>query len=440
MALVTVLLYLVVLYVRPGEVVAGWEGFPFAAITEVVSVIAVGASLVLRPRAFWRQPHDRYLAGFFAATLISNIAWGWFGGAYIALLRTGPPMLCYFLLRASIRSARDLRWVGYTILAATLFQAANGISQFKTGVGLGGVSAIDTHLDVDADNEDAADANADGELDEVRRIRGTGIFNDPNDLAMVFVIAVPLLLGPILRKGSRAGVRVLASGALAPIVTALYYTNSRGGVLGLAAAVFPYCWRFGKTLGIVLTGLGLTALIALGPSRLSLTSSGETSTQGRLQSWYAGLQMFKSRPLLGVGFGRYTEFNTLVAHNSFIQALAELGIVGAFCFAGMIYWLFRGTPRASQAARRDPEQSRLSAWGDNLRRGSIGLCVCAMFLSREHSAVLINWLALSACYYQLLQQSDPTIKGERLWDLAAVGAATVGATVVVDVVVRAFVQ
>lgn len=432
MALATVLLYLVVIYVRPGEVIEGWEGFPFAAIVQAVSAIAVALSLAVRPRSFWNQPHDRYVAGFFAASLLSNVAWGWFGGAYRTLLDVGPQVVCYFLLRGAIRSARDLRWVGYTLVAATLFQAVVGIAQFQSGVGLGGVSVIETHTDADAQADDQADEDPGA----VRRIRGTGIFNDPNDLAMAFVVAVPFLLGPIVRRRSPLPARALASASLVPILTALYYTNSRGGVLGLGAVLVLYCWRVGKAAGTLIAVVGLTALIALGPSRMSELDSEDSSAQGRVQSWAAGLQMLKSHPVLGVGYLRYTEFNDLVAHNSFVHTLGELGSVGAFFFTGMIYWLFRGTPRVLHPAQRDPELAGLSAWGDDLRCGSFGLCVCAMFLSRQYSSLLFNSVALSACYRQILQDADPTMKPEGISDLAAVGAATVGGVVIVYVLVR----
>ena len=81
MALAMVLLYLLVLYLRPGEVIAGWVGFPFAAITQTAATLAVVLSITLRPRKFWNQPHDRYVIGFFVTTLLSNVAWGWVGGA-----------------------------------------------------------------------------------------------------------------------------------------------------------------------------------------------------------------------------------------------------------------------------------------------------------------------------------------------------------------------
>src|SRR4029077_4435599 len=104
MALATVLVYLAAVYIRPGEIIPGWEGFPFALITQAIATSAVALSLALRPRRFWNQPHDRYVLGFFAAAVLSNAAWGWFGGAYIAIETMAPALVCYFLIRSAIRS------------------------------------------------------------------------------------------------------------------------------------------------------------------------------------------------------------------------------------------------------------------------------------------------------------------------------------------------
>jgi hypothetical protein len=55
----------------------------------------------------------------------------------------------------------------------------------------------------------------------------------------------------------------------------------------------------------------------------------DASTAGRVDAWYAGLQMFKSAPLFGIGFGRFADSYERTAHNSFVLCLAELGIVGS---------------------------------------------------------------------------------------------------------------
>lgn len=419
MAYLLALLYLACIYLRPAEIVPGWETFPFAACIAAVSALCMAGSLVLRPRRFWNLPQDWFVLGFLVAVVVSNAAWGWMSGAVEALLAIAPAIFCYFLLRGAVETPRQLRWVGYTLLALTLFHAANGIVQFHTGIGLGGVVPVEAHP-LDADEE--ADA-------ETRRIRGTGIFNDPNDLALTLVVMVPFLVGPLIRRATQMSVRVGAFVLLLPILIALYYTNSRGGMLGLAAALLPYGYRrFGRFVGLVTSGAGLALLIFLGPSRMAQLDASESSAQNRVQSWAEGLQMFKSHPLFGVGFGRYTEFNELVAHNSFVHTLGELGLLGSFCFVGMGYCFFINTSRAI---------GEHGGWGEDLWQSGLGLAVCAMFLSRQYSVVLFVWLALSGGYVQVMTSLEPPAPRLSL-QLTRIAAITAGGVLSTYVMVRFF--
>ena len=429
MTYVLALLYLIGVYVRPGEIIPGWEGFPFMGILAGVSAVCVLGSLVVRPRRFWNLPHDWFVLGFFLAIIVSNAAWGWFFGAYDSMLTMAPAIFCYFLLRSAVESPRQLRWLGYTLIAVTLFHACNGIVQFHTGFGIGDIAPVEMQsFSLDPD-----------EQGDVRRIRGMGIFNDPNDLALTLVIAVPFLAGPLMRRGTGIRGRMFAFLLLVPIMVALYYTNSRGGMLGLGAALLPYLYRrFGKVAGPVVAMSGLVALLLLGPSRMSELDASESSAQGRVQSWSEGLQMFKSRPLFGVGFGRYTDFNDLVAHNSFVHTLGELGLLGSFFFVGMGYCFFQGARRRVDLQEADSENSQLRAWGDDLRQSGLGLVVCAMFLSRQYNVLLFVWLAMSGCYVQVIEGMVPAPAPRTVVHLTRIAAITAGAVVCTLIVVRLF--
>ena len=430
MAIAAVVLYLAVLYVRPGEIVPEWQGYSFAAITEVLALVVVAISWLTRPRNFLNQPLDIFVMGFFLAAVLSNPAFGWIGGAQVALVLLAPPVLCYFLIRGAVRTPRHLRILGYALVTLTLFQAVNGIAQFRTGVGLGNIEAYQQRVTIESDGaEDQA---------EVARIRGTGIFNDPNDLAMAFAVAMPFIVGPMLAKGTAFLGRVLAAGLSVPVLVALYLTNSRGGVLGLAAALVPYVWRSGRWLTKIVVVVGLVGALGLAaPSRMTQMDSDESSAQGRVQSWSAGLQMLRISPILGVGFSRYTEYNELVAHNSFVHTFGELGLVGSFCFAGMFFWTFRGLASVSATGGTNlKERERLFVWGDDLFMACVGLAVSMIFLSRQYSTIVFVFLALAASYRGILQESGVRVKPAGFREVGIVGALTIGGIVAVYVAVR----
>src|SRR5205823_2136234 len=69
------------------------------------------------------------------------------------------------------------------------------------------------------------------------RALATGIFGDPNDLALVMAMALPLALGGCSSKGPWAA-RLLHLVSVPILVWTIFVTDSRGGMLALGAAVF----------------------------------------------------------------------------------------------------------------------------------------------------------------------------------------------------------
>ena len=104
---------------------------------------------------------------------------------YYAFLAFMPPVFVYFLIRAGVQSLAQLKGLVYLLIALNVFLAVNGIVQYNTGVGLGNVSMV---------------------LD---RIYGLGIFNDPNDLGMTFVMVFPFVLLMIGLRGTWLIFRIL---------------------------------------------------------------------------------------------------------------------------------------------------------------------------------------------------------------------------------------
>jgi O-antigen ligase len=121
--------------------------------------------------------------------------------------------------------------------------------------------------------------------------------------------------------------------------------------------------------------------------------SQESSAQSRIEAWGQGLMMLKSKPVFGVGYSRFTEYHRKVAHNSFVQTAAELGLVGAVVFVAMFDTLFRILYRGRRAADLSPSLS--PAWMNGMMASAAGMVVCAFFLSRQYVAVPFILLALA---------------------------------------------
>jgi O-antigen ligase len=171
-------------------------------------------------------------------------------------------------------------------------------------------------------------------LVDPNRMYGPGIFGDPNDVCVLIVTGLLLVLGRLadrrlgpLRWGWLVALGIFGYG--------FYLTQSRGGLLALLLGLGVFVrLRFGWRGVFVLGCLGVPALAAvLGARQLAISS--ETNTgQTRIELWNEGLVMFRNNPIFGIGWNRFDQNATHVAHNSYVQAFAELGFAGGVTFLG----------------------------------------------------------------------------------------------------------
>jgi putative inorganic carbon (hco3(-)) transporter len=409
--------YLGLIYIRPTELIEGWAEVPLVMVASLVAAPLLGWAFIEGRARVAEMPQDRLLWGLWLAIILSNLATGWLGGGIYGLISFAQVVFQYALIRTAVRTLPQLRGAVVLLTAFMLFHALSGIQQWNTGFGFGGVEPMTT----------------DGQL----RIRSVGIFNDPNDLALSMLVVLPFLFVTVLNAALGWGSRILALAVLVPMLLAFYYTNSRGGVLGLGAALAIIGWhRFGSKVGPIVVVAMLGGVLALGPSRMAEMDSEEDSAQGRIQAWSEGLQMLKQRPITGVGYGRFTEYHALVAHNSFVQVLAELGILGGMAFIGMVFWYFESLRRVGRTPRTTRPPFR--AWRTGfLAMGTaffIGIC----FLSRQYNPVLFTVIALGACFVTLAKEDGVdtfTVSSKDRWRVVGL---TFGTVILIWVIARLF--
>jgi O-antigen ligase len=203
-------------------------------------------------------------------------------------------------------------------------------------------------------------------------LRVYGAFGQPNPFAAYMEFTVPLLLALVL-IGLRARYRHLIGTALwvgMTIATAVgiaivMLTQSRGGWLGLGAAMVVLLWVFPLRLRLLAVGAGvvLLGLVLLTPPGQSqkdrfqssfstdepiLTALVDTASTGREGLWGAAIGMLEDEPVTGMGAGEFdyhyrqytTEWYQRVplgqAHNGYLHMAAQAGIPGVATFIG---WL-----------------------------------------------------------------------------------------------------
>jgi putative inorganic carbon (hco3(-)) transporter len=243
----------------------------------------------------------------------------------------------------------------------------------------------------------------------IKRMRGTGIFNDPNDLSLILVTGVLLCLWGTseIRLGPA---RFLCLAPMGLFLFALRLTHSRGGLLGLIGGLgVLFLCRFGWRRALVLGAPAMAALLAvLGGGRMTDIADASAGTgQARLQLWRDGMVMFKEQPLFGVGMNEYGKHAPQVAHNSFLQSYSELGIVGGTVFLGAFFCAGYGLWQIRRAQVLDADLRRMLPYLTAIVGAfSVGI----LSLSRNYEVATYTMLGLAAAYQSIAVVYPPWLK------------------------------
>lgn len=188
-----------------------------------------------------------------------------------------------------------------------------------------------------------------------------GFIMNPNELGMLCVVGIACLLFNFYRRHRLAWTLV----KIALLLLALILTGSRSSLVGFLLIVFFHIQQAGnKRLKAAANLSVLLALPALVPLVFIKQGGLEEvlSMTGRLPFWHALLtEGLPREPLLGYGFMRisYGEYFQSVhtyaaqmAHNTFIQVLMNLGLVGFTIVMVQLGATIRGFVRTSSPQLR----------------------------------------------------------------------------------------
>jgi O-antigen ligase len=260
-------------------------------------------------------------------------------------------------------------------------------------------------------------------LDLATRHRFSGGAGDPNYLAAGLVAAIALVAGlmpsardPLAKIGLVAIVLSLAA--------AMAATESRGGLiaalLAASAAVLLARERRAATAACaVFMVAAVTILLLLSPASWTRVTTFDAGGTGRSELWRVATRMAADHPIVGVGvrgfehesrhyvlrpgnltFVKKIAEQPLVAHNVYLQQLAETGIVGLLALLAV----FAACLTASQRAA-----GRFRARGD---RAMAALAV----------ATTVAMLGMLAASFFVSNATD-----KRLWIVLALGPALLAA-------------
>lgn len=318
----------------------------------------------------------------------------------VARLRQFLVWLCLFsAVLAAIAVLRYHADIGAPVAAAPTQASSSGPRQSKQN----GTFVVDMVRDPRT-----------GQKVPVRRMCGTGIFNDPNDLGLALVCAIPLCLA-MFTDPTRRAARPFWGCLMALFAYALMQTHSRGGFLALMAGMGTLLHlRYGGKKTILAGLLVFPLLLVVFAGRMTDISTGSGTSQSRIQLWSDSLTFFQGAPLFGIGMENYRAYSRHVAHNSYIHCYTELGLFGGTLFLGAFYFALHGVyklrPQTSGAAEElpvvhaDPEDAdtaELRRLHPFLMAMFVAYAVGIAFLSRGYVVPTYMMLGLATVYLRL---------------------------------------
>jgi O-antigen ligase len=265
----------------------------------------------------------------------------------------------------------------------------------------------------------------------VRRLRGLGELNDPNDLGQALVSALPLLIIGHRPRSWRWLLLVLPV-PVGAILWAVILTHSRGAMVALLGIVFVWSVeRYLKRVAGLAKIVGAVALLLAMIVSLKMNLLDE-SARGRVDAWSAGLEMLRFQPIWGVGMGFFTDHHSYVAHNSYVQCFAETGIVGYVLWLSVVLATLRSLKRTAADAGSSPEAAEVSRFARACRYSLVGYLAGALFLSRTYAPFLFLLVALGSAVTALAEHRPVASEAEALPRdnlLGILGRASLGALV-----------
>jgi len=176
-------------------------------------------------------------------------------------------------------------------------------------------------------------------------------------------------------------------GCLGCMVLCLFLTFSRGGLIACLGGIFMLAFLFKKKILLIIPVIFLVVFLSgkgLYGNRSAGNGAIDPTVETRLLMLKDATRMFESHPWTGIGLNTYykvcerNQSRTIppdYAHNSYIQLLAEVGIVGFMSFmALMIYWFVRG-----MRSFRKLHDLELRFLLGGVLAGVLGLCVASFF-------------------------------------------------------------
>ena len=245
---------------------------------------------------------------------------------------------------------------------------------------------------------------------------------DPNDLSLVLMFPVSFLAAELFDKGANKYRRLFAAVGLLLAISGVIATQSRGGLLGMAAILSFFLYQkvknpivVGMCAAVAMLAMMVFAGIGDRQSGGAAEDGVDASAMGRIYAWQAAINMALSNPLTGVGvdnfyvnyyfYSPHWDGKNHAVHSTWFQVLGETGFVGIGIFVLLIASIYRSLSRVYCInALNHNDQVAVNA--NALKAGLIGFMVAGTFLTQAFTWPLYIILALTIALEKITVESN----------------------------------
>jgi O-antigen ligase len=306
------------------------------------------------------------------------------GAAILGFTRYLPNAMLFLIVFAAVRTREQLLWV---------------VGAFVIGAFLSGIYGII----VPPPPQD------------IGRLAGAG--GDPNETAAAMVAGLALATALGVAARGKPLLRMACAAAAVVCLFTLFLTSSRGGLIALGVALIAAVVLGGRRRGTMLAAAAAAVLVTvfyfatIAPDSVRERVTHPGGGTGRVDIWTVGLRMVRANAIQGVGSGNFTTSSIhyllepgklvrddfivdtpKVAHNTYLQILAELGIVGFALFITILLFSLVCAFKAHRVAARAGDREL-----DIIARATVvamtALFAAYFFVSRDYGKQL--WLLLA---------------------------------------------
>jgi O-antigen ligase len=248
------------------------------------------------------------------------------------------------------------------------------------------------------------------------RIEGVlgGLFDNPNDMALHLVTMIPLALGLLFVARSLS--RKLFYGLCALLMAAAtVVTFSRGGFLGLFAALFVLAWKIGRRnrFAVVMMFLMVGAIFfvivpGVFTGRFMSVFGGDADSGSAVARQALLLKSILTtirHPLLGVGMSNFhiVSIHEQVSHNAYTQISAELGIPALIVYVLFMWSSLKRMRTIEQETYDSRARARVYYLAVGLQASLIGFMVSSFFASVAYLWYIYFLVGYAVCLHRLYE-------------------------------------